>query len=58
MRKMDAIASGALALTMIAAALLIGFGARAVLQPENRKRGALMVLCGLVFVGNVLVWTL
>lgn len=55
---MDGFASGALALTMIAAALLIGFGVRAALQPDNRKRGLLMVTCGLVFVGNVLVWTL
>jgi hypothetical protein len=55
---MDGFASGALAVTMIAAALLIIFGVRSALQPDNRKRGVLMIVCGLVFVGNVLVWTL
>jgi hydrogenase/urease accessory protein HupE len=50
-------ASAALALTMIAAFLLLGFGIRQSLQPENRQRGLLMIGCGIVFVANVLIWT-
>ena len=53
-----AIASGAMALTMIAAALLLIFGVRQVMAPNSRKRGLLMIACGIVFLGNVLILTL
>jgi K+-transporting ATPase A subunit len=45
-----------MAITMIAAALLIIFGIRIV--RKDRQRGLLMIACGIVFVGNVLIWTL
>jgi high-affinity Fe2+/Pb2+ permease len=54
---MTQIASGALALAMIAAFLLIVGGAKLAMTAENRKRGILMILAALVLVGNVLIWT-
>ena len=53
-----ALASGAMALTMIAAALLLIFGVRQAMAPDTRQRGLLMIACGIVFIGNVLIWTL
>jgi hypothetical protein len=47
-----------LAITMIAAILLLIFGAKLVMKPEDRQRGLLMVACGVIFVANVLIWTL
>ena len=55
---MGAIASGAMALTMIAAALLLIFGVRQAVAAHSRKRGLLMIACGIVFLGNVLILTL
>ena len=55
---MESIASTALAITMIAAALLLIFGVRLALRPADRQRGLLMVACGIIFIGNVLIWTL
>nr|WP_294851743.1 hypothetical protein [uncultured Sphingomonas sp.] len=58
---MGNIASSAVVITMIAAALLLVFGVRLVVKNENRaerKRGFLMVICGIVFIINVLIWTL
>ena len=54
---MQMIGEGALALAMIAAFVLIGFGARLVLRGEDRKRGVLMVVASLVLIANVLIWT-
>jgi hypothetical protein len=51
-------ASAALAATMIAAFLLLVFGARLALRPADRQRGLLMIACGIIFIGNVLIWTL
>jgi hypothetical protein len=51
-------ASAALAITMIAAFLLLGFGLRQAMQPADRQRGLLMIVCGIVFIANVLIWTL
>ena len=51
------IASAALAITMIAAFLLFGFGIKQALSRETRQRGLLMVACGIVFIANVLIWT-
>ena len=47
-----------MAVTMVAAALLLIFGIRQAIAPETRQRGLLMIACGIVFVGNVLIWTL
>jgi hypothetical protein len=52
------IASTALAVTMIAAALLLVFGVKLARKPEDRQRGLLMIACGIIFVANVLIWTL
>ena len=54
---MPQIASTALALAMIAAALLAVFGVRLALRPAERKRGLLMIATALVLLGNVLIWT-
>ena len=51
------IASGALAITMIAAFLLLGFGIKQARNRETRQRGLLMIACGVIFVANVLIWT-
>ena len=55
---MGYIASAAMAVTMIAAFLLLGFGIRQATRPANRQRGLLMIACGIVFIANVLIWTL
>jgi hypothetical protein len=43
---------------MIAAMLLLGFGIRMVMRAEDRQRGLLMIACGIICIGNVLIWTL
>ena len=55
---MGSFASAALAITMIAAFLLLGFGIRHATHPADRQRGLLMIACGIVFIVNVLIWTL
>ena len=55
---MGNIASAALAMTMMAAALLLIFGVRLALRPADRQRGLLMIACGIIFIGNVVIWTL
>jgi hypothetical protein len=52
------VASAALAITMIAAILLLIFGIRLAMRPVDRQRGLLMIACGIIFIGNVLIWTL
>jgi len=52
------VASAALAITMIAAVLLLIFGIRLAMRPNDRQRGLLMIACGIIFIGNVLIWTL
>ena len=42
---------------MIAAILLLIFGFRLALRPEERQRGLLMIACGVIFIANVLIWT-
>ena len=46
-----------MAITMIAAFLLLGFGIKQALRPADRQRGLLMIACGIVFIANVLIWT-
>jgi drug/metabolite transporter superfamily protein YnfA len=57
-RQLGNIGSAALAITMIAAFLLLVFGIRLALRPADRQRGLLMVACGIIFIVNVLIWTL
>jgi hypothetical protein len=52
------IASATLGITMIAAFLLLGFGIKQAMNRESRQRGLLMIGCGIVFVANVLIWTI
>ena len=47
-----------MALAMIAAFVLAAGGLKLALQPDNRKRGLLMIAAAAVLVGNVLIWTL
>lgn len=49
------IASTALAITMLAAVVLLLFGVKALRR--DRQRGLLMIGCGIVFIANVLIWT-
>ena len=55
---MGSLASGAIFITAIAAILLLIFGVKLALQPEERRRGLLMIACGIIFLGNVLIWTI
>ena len=43
---------------MIAAVLLLVFGVKLARSPEGRQRGLLMIACGIIFVVNVLIWTI
>ena len=47
-----------LSILMIAAFLLAGGGAWLVASRGERLKGALMLICAIVLIGNVLVWTL
>lgn len=53
---MGTIASGALALGMIASAILVIGGARMV--RTDRQRGLLMIAAAIVIFANVLIWTI
>lgn len=58
---MEIIARIAIPLTLVASVLLIYFGSLQARQKENpteRQRGFLMIACGIIFIGNVLIWTL
>lgn len=47
-----------LSLLMIAFAVLSGGGLWVLVKRGDRKRGLLMIVAGLVMLGNVLIWTL
>jgi len=55
---LSSLASALLAITMIAAILLLIFGGRMAMRPEDRQRGLLMIACGIIFIANVLIWTI
>jgi len=57
MKAMSMIGEGAMALAMIAAFLLILFGAKLIQRGQDRKRGALMIVAAAVLVGNVVILT-
>ena len=46
-----------MAITMIAAFLLLGFGVKQAINRDTRQRGLLMIACGIIFIVNVLIWT-
>ncbi|WP_343521243.1 hypothetical protein [Sphingomonas sp.] len=48
--------SAVLAILMVAAFALVWGGARLVRKGE-RQKGVLMIVCALVALGNVLIWT-
>ena len=50
-------AATAMAIAMLAAFLLVFGGIRLLRQPENRKRGILMLVAAAVLVGNVAILT-
>ena len=56
--SLGTITSAALAVTMIAAVLLLIIGAKLAMRSEERQRGLLMIACGIIFIANVLIWTL
>ena len=56
--NLGTVASAALAVTMIAAILLLVFGVRLAMRPDDRQRGLLMIAAGIVIFTNVLIWTL
>jgi high-affinity Fe2+/Pb2+ permease len=56
--RMEVLTSGAMAVAMIAAFLLIAGGARLIFRDDQRGRGLLMVAAAAVLIGNVLIWTL
>lgn len=58
---METIARIAIPLTLVASVLLIYFGILQARKKENRterQRGFLMIVCGIIFVCNVLIWAL
>ncbi len=55
---MTSTASILLSLGVLAALLLIGAGAFALRKPAERKRGALMIVAGLVTLVNVWLYTM
>ena len=54
---MDEFTSGALALAMLAAFVLIAGGIKLALKRETRGRGVLMIVAALVLVMNVMIAT-
>jgi hypothetical protein len=54
---MDRFSSGAIAIAMIAAFLLLVGGVKLVLAHRTRTRGVLMIVAALVIVTNVMIWT-
>ena len=56
--ELSDLASGALAIAMIAAFLLVLGAVKLLRAPETRKRGWLMLAAGAVLFGNVAIWTL
>lgn len=55
---MDAAPAALLSILMIAAFALAAGGLFLIAKRRDAKKGALMLVCALVLVANVLVWTL
>ncbi len=54
--KIGTFASVALSIAMIAAFTLLVGGVKLALKHQERRRGVLMIVAGLVLAGNVLIW--
>ena len=54
---MSELASGAMAIAMIAAFLLVIGGIKLMRMPDSRGKGMLMLVAAVVLVGNVAIWT-
>ena len=54
--KIGTFGSVALSIAMIAAFVLLIAGFKLARKPTDRKRGMLMIVAGLVMIGNVLIW--
>ena len=54
---MEEVTSGAMALAMIAAFLLIAVGIKLALVRQTRGRGILMIGATAVLIMNVMIWT-
>ena len=54
---MEEITSGATALAVLAAILLIAGGIKLALSRDTRVRGVLMIVAAAVLVMNVMIWT-
>jgi high-affinity Fe2+/Pb2+ permease len=55
---MEVFTSGAMALAMLAALLLVVGGAKLALDRATRVRGILMIVAAVVLVTNVMIWTM
>lgn len=55
---MGVIGEGAMAMAMIAAFLLVGFGLKLAVKGGDRKRGMLMIAAAAVLAGNVVILTI
>ena len=54
---MEQVTSGAMAVAMIAAFLLVAAGIKLALALQTRGRGILMIVAAAVLVMNVMIWT-
>lgn len=54
---MSGFAAAVFSIAVIAALVLMAAGTRSALRREQRKQGLLMLVAGLVILGNVLIWT-
>ena len=55
---MEQFTSGAMAIAMLAALLLLAFGGKLALNRPTRGRGILMIVAAAVLVTNVMIWTM
>ena len=53
---MPPIAAALMSLAMLAAALLLGVGILLARKAEQRRHGMLMIVAGVVLIGNVVIW--
>jgi hypothetical protein len=53
---MNQTASTLISIVMLAAFVLLLFGARFAIAGAHRKQGVLMMLVAVILVGNVLIW--
>lgn len=50
-------ASALLSISVLGAFLLAGGGVWLIVKGRDGRKGALMIVCALVLLGNILVWT-